>query len=100
MNDTEDYSWKPDYSVTPRRVVCAANRHEHTGLIICGARHWDKIMRAQNPYATPANFEQGFIDQFGDWMTREEAWQVAMDQGQIRRRCGGDDGRLFSENLY
>jgi hypothetical protein len=45
-------------------------------------------------------WDQGFIDQFGDWMTREEAWIVAVDQNQVRRRCGGDGDRLFSENLY
>jgi hypothetical protein len=45
-------------------------------------------------------WEQGFIDQRGEFMTREEAHKVATKSGQIIRRCGGDDGRLFSENLY
>ena len=45
-------------------------------------------------------WEQGFIDQRGEFMTREEAHKVATESGQIIRRCGGDDGRLFSENLY
>jgi hypothetical protein len=44
--------------------------------------------------------EQGFIDQFGVFMTREEAYEVAKAAGQIKYRCGGDEGRLFSENLY
>lgn len=44
--------------------------------------------------------EQGFIDQRGAFLTREEAHKVATGAGQIIRRCGGDDGRLFSENLY
>jgi hypothetical protein len=44
--------------------------------------------------------EQGFIDQFGVFMTREEAYVVAKAAGQIKYRCGGDDGVLFSENLY
>lgn len=95
--------WKPDYTKTPRRVVCAANRHRGNKLlIICGARHWDKLMRAQ-ANAMGHDFkawDQGFVDQFGDWMTREEAWIVAVDQNQVRRRCGGDGERLFSENLY
>ena len=58
------------------------------------------------------NAEQGFIDQFGDFLTREEAWKIADSMGQIRRPTGfetflcprkanvGDDGILFSENLY
>lgn len=94
--------WKPDYTVTPRRIVCAANRHREDGRIICGARHWDKIMRSQVDLklGDSSQWDQGFIDQFGDWLTREEAWVVAEEQGQIRRRCGGDGERLYSENLY
>jgi len=33
-------------------------------------------------------------------MTREEVSEVLERQNQIARRCGGDDGKLFSENLY
>lgn len=100
MHDNENESeWKPDYTVTPRRVVCAANRRKSDGLIICGARHWDKVMRAQGG-CNFGNWDQGFIDQFGDWMTREEAWVVAVEQGQIRRQVDGDTKRLFSEHLY
>lgn len=99
--------WKPDYTVTPRRIVCAANRRRTDGHIICGARHWDKLMRAQAIQCNTSKifghsfngWDQGFIDQFGDWLTREEAWVVAEEQGQIRRRCGGGE-RLYSENLY
>lgn len=98
---SSEAEWKPDYTKTPRRVVCAANRHKLSGRIICGARHWDKIMRGHlDKFTKPGEFDQGFIDQFGDWMTREEAWIVAVNQNQVRRRCGGDGERLFSENLY
>lgn len=44
--------------------------------------------------------EQGFIDQHGNFYSREEAWKIAQANGQIIRRVGGDEGRLFSENLY
>lgn len=93
--------WKPDYSVTPRRVVCAANRHKTKGIIICGARHWDKLMRGQvNAMGEkPIGWDQGFVDQFGDWMDREEAWKVATDQNQITREVSSP-GTLYSENLY
>lgn len=93
--------WKPDYNVTPRRVVCAANRKRETGLIICGARHWDKIMRAQAKALneTFTGWDQGFIDQFGDFITRDEAWVIAKDQKQIFREVSSP-GRLYSENLY
>jgi hypothetical protein len=85
-------------------IVCAANRHKETKLIVCGARHYDPIMRAQmnamEGFPHWLRCEQGFIDQYGTFLTREEAWQVAKDNDQIRSRCPGDEGKLFSENLY
>lgn len=96
--------WKPDYSVTPRWIVCAAIKHKETGRIITGARHFDTIMRdqidASEGIASWRGSPQGFIDQLGNFLDREEAWIVAIEQDQIRRCCGGDDGTLFSENLY
>jgi len=87
-----------------RRVVCAAikNSKDH---IVCSARHYDKlmidaIMIDLKSWKDKDDIEQGFIDQFGVFMTREEAYIVAKENNQIIRRCGGDDGRLFSENLY
>lgn len=84
-----------------RRVVCAALK-DLTGQIILGARHYDKLMRESliklPSYTEP--IEQGFIDQHGVFMNRLEAWQVANSANQIIRRVGGDDGILYSENLY
>jgi len=87
-----------------RRVVCAANKYGD--LMVLGARHFDMTMHNQikvSPFmmaVPPASWEQGFIDQRGVFMTREEAWEVAHDAGQIIRRVGGDGERLYSENLY
>ena len=84
-----------------RVVVCAAIRINKQ-FIICGARHWDStmgIIACKMPIDIVEE-EQGFIDQFGVFMTREEAYEVAKAAGQIRYRCGGNNGRLFSENLY
>ena len=48
-----------------------------------------------------ASIEQGFIDNFGNFLTREEAWLVAKAAGQVIKVCGGNgSGKLFSENLY
>ena len=88
-----------------RRVVCAAilvNDH-----LVCGPRHFDATMRVHldlidEPYSS-ANVAQGFIDQFGVFMDRKEAMQVAKDAGQpidIERGCGGDETTLYSEGLY
>lgn len=85
-------------------IVCAANRLRESGRIVCGARHFDAIMRAQMVASEGIDVwkrsEQGFIDQFGTFRTRKEAHTIATKNSQIRRRCGGDDGHLYSENLY
>lgn len=84
-----------------QRIVCAAIRK--SGHIICGARHFDPIMRAAIyllPDQSATGWEQGFIDQFGEYLTREQALEIAKHDGQIIRRCGGDEKRLYSENLY
>ncbi len=99
VDDKEE--WKPDYNVTPRRIVCAAMLKE--GRIITGARHFDKIMRAQMEASEGIKWwkscAQGFIDQFGDFLDRKEAWKIASQRRQIRKRvsCAGT---LYSENLY
>lgn len=89
-----------------QRIVCAANRNANTGLVICGARHFDAIMHRQmegRPLAERDDWrrsEQGFIDQSGQFLTREQAWPIALAAQQIRQRVGSDEGMLFSENLY
>ena len=93
--------WRPDYRVRQRRVVSAAMRKD--GRLIVGPRHFDKVMRAQMRATEGIKWwrscEQGFIDQFGDFMTREEAWEVAEAADQLLRDCG-TSGRLYSEHLY
>ena len=84
----------------PQLIVCAANRKD--GIIVCGARHFDSIMRNQieRMGMDSKNWEQGFIDQKGNFLTREEAHKIASENNQIKRRCGGDENKLYSENLY
>lgn len=82
-----------------RVVVCAANKVGD--VILCGARHWDAIMHKQ---AEAMGFEghkadQGFIDQYGQFMDRKEARVVALASGQKLRDPDIGDS-LFSENLY
>lgn len=96
-----DY-WTDNNIKKPQQiVVCAANRKD--GVTFCGARHCDSVMRKQAEAAgiklTAA--EQGFINQFGEFLTREEAMQVVKESGQpfnIERNNG--DSYLFSEGLY
>lgn len=91
------------------RVVCAANRMPD-GTLFIGARHWDELMSDQARRYIEINglcdhevggAEQGFIDQWGNFLTRKQAWRIAEANDQVLRRGPGFDGsELFSENLY
>jgi hypothetical protein len=87
-----------------QRVICAAMQNKHTRVVLCSVRHYDGIIHmALNNYLTdhnPEDWIQGFVDNKGNFLTREEAHKVASAANQIIRRCGGDEVRLFSENLY
>lgn len=89
------------------KIVCAANKFvmkDGDELIIPSARHWDACMThiamVLGDRLTLDHEEQGFIDQYGNFYTREEAWIIAKKNNQIVHRVGGDEGKLFSENLY
>lgn len=95
---------------TQRRVVCAAIRASD-GRILLGIRHYSRDMHEQlarrddrNRFQHLPDEQQGFVDQFGAYMSREEAYQVAQAAGQIihPEACGeGLDGpKLYSEGLY
>jgi hypothetical protein len=90
-----------------RRVVCAAIKLPDVDTPIIGPRHYDAVMHdtiiLEPPELIEAwrhEAEQGFIDQHGHFLTREEAWSIAEAAGQIIRRVIGDGQRLYSENLY
>jgi hypothetical protein len=95
----------PDECVTrtrPRFVVCAANLCAD-GTILCGPRHWDSVMRRQADaigWDDRRTAEQGFIDQWGNFMTREEARFVAVKNGQVSEDDLLDENELYSEDLY
>lgn len=97
-----------DQSTLGRVVVCSALSVLGRDTIICGPRHFDATMRKQlellqltfSDLKEEPVIVQGFIDQFGVFMSREEAWIVAQSAGQIKHRVGGDGTKLFSENLY
>lgn len=103
--------WTPPADVK-RRIVCAALRTS-TDRILLGVRHMDTAMyRSIDELRELGRWNdgdgrdpdaQGFVDQYGAFYTRTEAWKIAEAAGQILRRCGGDTtdgGTLFSENLY
>jgi hypothetical protein len=71
---------------TNKRVVCAAIRAADGSLLL--------------------DEDQGFVDQWGRWMSRAEAYIVAMREGQILHDRNGVGQRwdvgpvLYSEGLY
>lgn len=87
-----------------RRVAMAACRVN--GYILVGVRHFCPIMRMQMEAIglTGDVFErehdmrtdQGFVDQWGVWMSREEAYVVAKEAGQIINE-DVTPGTLYSE---
>lgn len=101
-----------DIEIKPR-IVCAACKHAD-GRIVCGPRHFDETMWRQIldvptlDYNKPptdvkkgwSKAEQGFIDQFGNFYTREKAWPIAFINGQVIRDADWQTGSLHSEHLY
>lgn len=93
-----------------RRVVAAAIRAAD-GSVLIGIRHYSRDMHAQiqhrkdgQKFVRRHDPDQGFVDQFGVYMTREEAYRVALAAGQIIRPdlCGRalDGPKLYSEGIY
>lgn len=115
-----------------RRIVSAANRfgtitisdkvkeglglHSNVqDLVICSSRHYSPVMHllmeefkrlrslAGEPKLPMAcGDDQGFIDQFDNYWTREEAFIIATHADQINktRDVVIFNDELFSENLY
>lgn len=90
-------------------IVCAANKYGD--LVLCGARHWDKVMHKQVNILGLEKFralrkehgeEQGFINSRGEFRTRKEAMIIVNNNEQPfdQKRNGGSDTTLFSEGLY
>lgn len=89
-----------------RRVVCAAIRAQD-GSVLLGIRHYSSDMRQQisartdgEKFCHRGGDDQGFVDQFGAYLTRRQAYDVAMRAGQIVNHDACDVGRLYSEGLY
>lgn len=96
--------------VFPRKVVAAATKclfHWDVDQVVIGVRHFDKYMRQtmgllQEKYGTRYDEEQGFVDQWGVFMSRTEAMQVVKASGQpfSFERNGHQDEELFSEGVW
>lgn len=105
-NVMENGEFRWDYYKVQRKVVAAANWYN--GYILVGARHWDALMQMQanavgggkllRDWAEGEEI-QGFVDQYRNFLTREEAAKIAIEAGQIEKLKFCND-QLFSEDLY
>lgn len=82
-------------------IVCAAIRHKRSGLVIASARHFSPVTVAiieafGGEVGDWADADQGFINQFDEFLTREEARPIAVKQGKKPEL----PQTLFSEDLY
>lgn len=68
------------------------------GVIYTGKRHWN-IFQDYGSDGSLRDGEQGFITDTGEFVNREEAWNIAQECGQMTRQTGGW-GTLYSEDLY
>ena len=101
-----------DGRLIQRVIVCAANRFKLKDggeLVIPGTRHYSKDMalvldQMRDKVVSEQVYgdDQGFLDQWGNYLTRKEALIVATHADQIntRRQKGGPADTLFSEDLY
>lgn len=87
-------------------IVCAACKHGD--IILVAPRHWDTVMHSQYDILcqTDSNvnykkFDQGFLDQFGEYHTRHEAMAIVLKNGQsVDMKRNGSKDELYSEGLY
>lgn len=99
MIETEEWARSQEFFDRVRVVSMAANIVD--GRLIVGNRHFCPIMQMQietqglNSRVHNIGTDQGFIDQWGIYMSRQEAWDVAKRAGQIKEVF--QEGTLYSE---
>lgn len=90
VKNQQDYGQK----FRNKAVVCAAIKFAD-GHIILGIRHFSPDMvlsAALQGYDLKNHTDQGFVDQYGSFLTREEALKIISPLGRKTR--------LYSEDLY
>lgn len=89
-----------------QRIVCAALRAED-GEVLLGIRHYSTDMyvnidnrRDGDKFKHRSDKDQGFVDQWGTFLSREEAYKIAQKNGQLKYPEACHRERLYSEGLY
>jgi len=101
VNEHETGDFGDDYCITH---VMAFKKPEYATPQKGPEKAPKKVMRGQvEEDADGTEWEQGFLDNKREFLSRTEAWKVAVSANQLVSRCGGDSsngGTLYSENLY
>ncbi len=102
-NVMEDGRSRAEYYGVQLRIAQAA--FNYNGYIVTGTRHGCPIMRLQihaigidtlNKWCEFGDMIQGFTDQYGNFLNRQEAYVIAKAAGQIIRE-DVTPGTLYSE---
>lgn len=104
--DRED-EWRAEVQKERARILIAAVRAAD-GEVILGIRHYGPEIRRQMKARPDGDkfcghepgVDQGFVDQFGHFYTRTEAYDLAVRKGQISPKSVHTGAELFSEDLY
>lgn len=104
-NDIDGFTgWRWEKYKVERVIVCAANRHKD--FIVTGSRHFSvPMLFTMNLLGGDAlhaygECEQGFIDQYGMFWNRTDAYNLCVSQGRKLLDEGQSNCELFSEHLY
>lgn len=91
-------------------IVCAANRFKLSNeydihiLTIPAVRHYSpdmhQVLNIIEQQFSTYELEQGFITNFGRFVDRKEALEIAKANNQIRFDIGYELDELYSEMLY
>ena len=102
MNDSK-IIWAPrkvyDKGYPDQYIIAAAITYE--GIMFLGMRHAHCLRAASEHFGGIPIRENGdgFCDNHMHFLSREEAYDLAVNNGQIKRTTGGK-GTLYSEDLW
>ena len=90
------------------KIICAAVRfnnkvwmgHRHLYALEAQRDELSFFMNRQEMDAAQTMRDQGFVTSEGRYVSREEAWEIASNAGQIIDRPYQTPGTLYSEDLY
>lgn len=87
-------------------ILCSAIKFHidktNKEVILCGLRHGDIFKQLEalgfEPHKGYKEIEQGFLTDFGIFLSRNQAYTVALKYGQLKHPK--DNEELFSEDLW